>query len=144
VASRVGLASGPASQLARLEVRVTGKYSGDAVALRGLWRISYQGDVVWLVFIPGADPLDASRRFADPTFTPTELEAGCWTLLTWRDGAFEGTVKTAPNCRNALGAGAVQSIDRDWRVRFSQDQMRFENRDTGEVLTFARETGKPD
>ncbi len=142
VSSRIGLASAPASQLQRLDVRVTGTYQGDAVLLRGAWRISYQGDVVWLVFVPGVDPLEAARRFADPTFSPTELEAGCWTLLAARDDSFQGTIKPVPNCRNALHAGEIQSIDKDWTVRFSSEGMRFENGETGEILTFARTAAK--
>jgi hypothetical protein len=136
------LGSAPALQIEKLEVRVTGTYQGDAVLLRGLWRISYQGDAVWLVFIPGVDPIEAARRFSDPTFSPTELEAGCWSLLTSRNGAFEGTVKPFPNCRNALRAGAVQSIGTEWSLRFSTGQMRFENRETGEILSFSRAAPK--
>ncbi len=136
------LGSAPTLRLGRLEVRVTGTYRGDAVLLRGLWRISDQGDAVWLVFIPGVDPIEASRRFSDPTFSPPELEAGCWSLLTSRDGAFEGMVKPFPNCRNALRAGEVQSVGKEWSVRFSTGQMRFENRETGEILSFSRAAAK--
>jgi hypothetical protein len=133
----------PALQVEKLEVRVTGKYQGDAVLLRGLWRISYQGSAVWLVFIPGVDPIEAARRFSDPTFSPTELEAGCWTTLTaGTEGSFEGSVKPFPNCRNALQAGLVQSVGKEWIARFSADTMRFENRETGEILSFSRATGK--
>ena len=134
------LGSAPALQTEKLEVRVTGTYQGDAVLLRGLWRISYQGDAVWLVFIPGVDPIEAARRFSDPTFSPPELEAGCWSLLTSKNGAFEGTVKPFPNCRNALRAGEVQSVGKEWSTRFSADAMRFENRETGEILSFSRAT----
>jgi hypothetical protein len=132
----------PALQVEKLEVRVTGKYQGDAVLLRGLWRISYQGDAVWLVFIPGVDPIEAARRFSDPTFSPTELEAGCWTTLMAGKEGFEGSVKPFPNCRNALQAGAVQSVGREWSARFSADSMRLENRETGEILSFSRAAGK--
>jgi|GEM_PF-2080427 len=133
----------PALRVEKLEVRVTGKYQGDAVLLRGLWRISYQGDAVWLVFIPGVDPIEAGRRFSDPTFSPTELDAGCWTTLTaGTEGSFEGSVKPFPNCRNALQAGAVQSVGREWSARFSADTMRFENRETGEILSFSRAARK--
>ncbi len=132
------LGGSPVLQLEKLEVRVTGSYQGDAVLLRGLWRISYQGDAVWLVFIPGVDPLEAARRFADPTFSPTELEAGCWVVLTSRGRAFEGRVKTFPNCRDALRAGAVQRVDKEWSVHVAADEMRFENAETGEVLSFTR------
>jgi len=132
------LGSIPALQTEKLEVRVTGTYQGDAVLLRGLWRISYQGEAVWLVFIPGVDPIEAARRFSDATFSPPELEAGCWSLLTSKNGAFEGTVKPFPNCRNALRAGEVQSVGKEWSARFSADAMRFENRETGEILSFAR------
>lgn len=136
------LDSAPTLQLERLVVRVTGTYRGDAVLLRGLWRISYQGDSVWLVFIPGIDPVEGARRFSDPTFSPTELDAGCWTPLAKRNEAFEGAVKPFPNCRDALRAGAVQSVGNEWSARFSADRMRFENRETGEVLTFARAAEK--
>jgi hypothetical protein len=136
------LGATPTSQLEKLQVRVTGTYKGDAVLLRGLWRISYQGDAVWLVFIPGVDPTEAGRRFSDPTFVPTELEAGCWTVLRSGDGAFEGTVKPFPNCRNALGAGEVQSVGKEWSARFSAEEMRFENRETDETLSFARAAAK--
>jgi hypothetical protein len=132
----------PTLRLGRLEVRITGTYRGDAVLLRGLWRVSYQGDAVWLVFIPGVDPVDAGRRFSDPTFSPTELEAGCWSVLTSKNGSFEGAVKTFPNCRNALKAGEVQSVGKEWSVRFSTGQMRFENRETGEILSFSRAAAK--
>ena len=132
----------PTLRMGRLELRVTGTYSGDAVLLRGLWRVSYQGDAVWLVFIPGVDPVDAGR-FSDPTFSPTELGAGCWSVLTSRNGSFEGAVKTFPNCRNALKAGNVQSVGKEWSARFSTGQMRFENRETGEILSFSRAAAKP-
>jgi hypothetical protein len=132
----------PALQVEKLKVRVTGKYQGDAVLLRGLWRISYQGDTVWLVFIPGVDPIEAGRRFSDPAFSPTELDAGCWTTLTAGSEGFEGSVKPFPNCRNALQAGAVQSVGKEWSARFSADTMRFENRETGEILSFSRAEGK--
>jgi hypothetical protein len=132
----------PALQVGKLEVRVTGKYQGDAVLLRGLWRISYQGNAVWLVFIPGVDPIDAGRRFSDPAFSPTELDAGCWTTLTAGNQGFEGSVKPFPNCRNALQAGAVQSVGKEWSARFSADAMRFENRETGEILSFSRAAEK--
>jgi hypothetical protein len=136
------LTATPTSQLNKLQVRVTGAYNGDAVLLRGLWRISYQGEAVWLVFIPGIDPTAGARAFSDPTFSPTELQAGCWTLLQGGGGGFEGTIKTFPNCRNALGAGKVQSIGKEWIVRFSNGQMRFENRATGEILSFSRAAAK--
>jgi hypothetical protein len=136
------LGGSPVLQLQRLEVRVTGAYQGDAVLLRGLWRISYQGDAVWLVFIPGVDPLEAARRFSDPTFSPTELEAGCWVVLVSRGRAFEGRVKTFPNCRDALRAGAVQRIDKEWSIRIAADEMRFENSETGETLSFSRAAGR--
>jgi hypothetical protein len=132
------LPSAPTLQIEKLDVRVTGTYRGDAVLLRGVWRISYQGDAVWLVFIPGVDPIEAARRFSDPTFSPTELEAGCWSLLTSKNGTFEGTVKPFPNCRNALRAGEVQSVGKEWSALFSADAMRFENRETGEILSFSR------
>jgi hypothetical protein len=132
----------PALQVEKLEVRVSGRYQGDAVLLRGLWRISYQGDAVWLVFIPGVDPIDAGRRFSDPTFSPTELEAGCWTTLTARKEGYEGFVKPFPKCRDALRAGAVQSVGKEWSARFTADTMRFENRETDEVLSFSRAGGK--
>ena len=140
ISTRLG--SGPTLQIEKLEVRVTGKYQGDAVLLRGLWRISYQGDAVWLVFIPGVDPIEAARRFSDPTFSPPELEAGCWSLLTSKNGAFEGTVKQFPNCRNALRAGEVQSVGKEWSAHFSADAMRFENRETGEILSLSRAAAK--
>src|SRR6266540_3249689 len=130
------LPSAPTLQIEKLEVRVTGTYQGDAVLLRGLWRISYQGEAVWLVFIPGVDPIEAARRFSDATFSPPELEAGCWSLLTSKNGAFEGTVKPFPNCRNALRAGEVQSVGKEWSTRFSADAIRFENWETGEALSF--------
>lgn len=133
----------PTLRMGRLEVRITGTFRGDAVLLRGLWRVSYQGDAVWLVFIPGVDPVDAGRRFSDPTFSPTELAAGCWSSLTSRNESFEGTIKTFPNCRNALKAGAVQSVGKEWSVRFSTGQMRFENSQTGEILSFSRAAEKP-
>jgi hypothetical protein len=136
------LGGSPVLQLEKLEVRVTGSYQGDAVLLRGLWRVSYQGDAVWLVFIPGVDPLEAARRFSDPTFSPTELGAGCWTVLAIRGRAFEGRVKTFPNCRDALRAGAVQRIDTEWSVRIAAGELRFENRETGEVLSFSRAAGR--
>ncbi len=136
------LGATPTLQLEKVQVRVTGRYKGDAVLLRGLWRISYQGNALWLVFIPGVDPVEAARRFSDPTFSPTELEAGCWTLLTRRNDAFEGTVKPFPNCRAALGAGEVQSVAKDWSVRFSAGEMRFENREAGETLSFSRAAGR--
>lgn len=136
------LAATPTSQLTKLQVRVTGTYKGDSVLLRGLWRISYQGEAVWLVFIPGVDPTAAARSFSDPTFSPTELQAGCWTLLQSAGGGFEGTIKTFPNCRNALGAGKIQSVGKEWSVRFSADRMRFENRETGEILSFSRAAAK--
>lgn len=126
----------------KLEVRVTGRYQGDAVLLRGLWRISYQGDAVWLVFIPGVDPIAAGRSFSDPTFSPTELDAACWTTLTAGKEGFEGPVKPFPNCRDALRAGEVQSVGKEWTARFSADTMRFENRETGEILSFSRAGGK--
>jgi hypothetical protein len=136
------LGATPTLQVEKLEVRVTGTYQGDAVLLRGLWRISYQGDAVWLVFIPGVDPIEAARRFSDPTFSPVELDAGCWTILTSRNEAFEGAVKPFPNCRKALQAGAVQSVGKEWSARFSAREMRFENQETGEVLSFSRVAGK--
>ncbi len=80
------LGSAPASQIEKLEVRVTGTYQGDAVLLRGLWRISREGDAVWLVFIPGVDPIEAARRFSDPTFSPPELESGWLTRCASRTG----------------------------------------------------------
>jgi hypothetical protein len=132
----------PAFQVEKLEVRVTGKYQGDAVLLRGLWRISYQGNAVWLVFIPGVDPIEAGRRFSDPAFSPTELDAGCWTTLTAGNEGFEGSLKPFPNCRSALQAGAVQSVGKEWSARFSADTMRFENRETGEILSFSRTARK--
>lgn len=132
------LAATPTSQLNKLQVRISGAYQGDAVLLRGLWRISYQGDAVWLVFIPGIDPIAAARPFSDPTFSPTELQAGCWAVLKIGDGSFEGTIETFPNCRDALGAGEIQSIGKEWRVRFSEGEMRFANRETGEMLSFSR------
>ena len=132
----------PGVQLEKLKVLITGRYKGDAGLLRGLWRISYQGDAVWLVFIPGVDSIEAARRFSDPTFSPTELDPGCWTLLTNRNGAFEGTVRPFPNCRDALRAGEVQSIGKEWSARFSAGQMRLENHETGETLSFARAAAK--
>jgi hypothetical protein len=136
------LGATPTLQLEKLKVLVTGKYKGDAVLLRGLWRVSYQGDVAWLVLIPGVDSIEAARRFSDPTFSPTELQAGCWTLLTSRNGAFEGTVKPFPNCRDALRAGEVQSIGKEWSARFAAAGMSFENRETGETLSFAHAAAK--
>lgn len=136
------LGGSPVLQLQKLEVRVTGAYQGDAVLLRGLWRISYQGDAVWLVFIPGVDPLEAARRFSDPTFSPTELEAGCWVVLAIRGRAFEGRIKTFPNCRDALRAGAVQRVDKEWSVHLAPDELRFENAETGEALSFSRAAGR--
>ncbi len=140
VSTRLG--GTPTLQVEKLEVRVAGKYQGDAVLLRGLWRISYQGNAVSLVFIPGFDPTRAGRHFSDPTFSPTELDAGCWTMLAAGNGGFEGSVKPFPNCRNALQAGAVQSVGKEWSARFSADTMRFENRETGEILSFSRAAGK--
>jgi hypothetical protein len=128
----------PTSQLEELDVRVTGTYEGDAVLLRGLWRISSQGDAVSLVFIPGADRLDSARRFSDPAFSPTELGAGCWTLLGSRNGVFDGTIRPFPNCRNAVQAAAVQSVEKEWTVHFGADGMRFENALSGETLAFVR------
>jgi hypothetical protein len=128
----------PTSQLDRLDVRVTGRYQGDAVVLRGLWRISYQGDQVWLVFIPGVDPTEAARRFSSPAFSPTEMAVGCWTILSPVGNGFEGTVRPFPDCRNAVQARAIQSVEKEWSLRFGQDGMRFENAQTGEVLAFTR------
>jgi hypothetical protein len=126
------------SQLEELDVRVTGTYEKDAVFLRGLWRISPQGDDVSLVFIPGTDPLDSARRFSGPAFSPTELDAGCWTLLASRNGAFEGRIRPFPNCRNAVQAGALQSVGKEWSVQLGADGLRFENAQSGETLSFAR------
>ena len=128
----------PTSQLDRLDVRVTGTYDGDAVVLRGLWRISYQGDQVWLVFIPGVDPTEAARRSSSPAFSPTEMAVGCWTILSPRGDGFEGTVRPFPNCRNAVQARAIQSVEKEWNLHFKPDGMRFRNTQTGEVLSFTR------
>ena len=128
----------PTSQLDRLDVRVTGTYEGDAVVLRGLWRISYQGDQVWLVFIPGVDPTEAAGRFSSPAFSPTEMAVGCWTILSPRGNGFEGIVRPFPNCRNAVQARAIQSVEKEWNLHFRTDGMRFRNTQTGEVLSFTR------
>lgn len=125
-------------QLAKLDVRVTGTYQGDAVLLRGIWRISDQGGVVWLVFIPGVDSSEAARRFSDSTFSPTDLAAGCWAVLMPRGRAFEGAIRTFPNCRDAIQAGAVQSVEKNWSVRFGEDGVRFHDSETDETLSFAR------
>jgi len=135
VSSRVVLT--PTSQLDRLDVRVTGTYRGDAVVLRGLYRISYQGDTVWLVFIPGVDPTEAARRTAG-AFSPTEMAVGCWTILAPRGDAFDGTIRPFPDCRKAIQARDVQSVQSEWSVHVGPDGMRFRNRETDETLSFTR------
>lgn len=128
----------PTSQLQHLDVRVTGTYEGDAVDLRGLWRISYSGESVWLVFIPGGDPVEGSRRYGGSAFSPTELDAGCWAPLVLRGGAFEGRIRPFPNCRKAIAANAVQSVEEEWSVHFGEDGIRFHDDRTDETLAFSR------
>jgi hypothetical protein len=132
------LRSSPGLQIEMLEVLVTGRYKGDAVLLRGLWRVSREGEAYGLAFIPGVNTIQAQGRVSDPTFVPIDLEAGCWTQVTPRADAFEGTIRTFPNCRQAIGAGEVQSVGKEWTARFSRNEIRFENRETGELLTFSR------